>query len=81
MSETSIYYQLFCFLKGRYWIPKMAYFKKLLLEIESFLEVVEDVVVAPGTPSVDDHPFSWAPFLLVLKGFHAIATLYGDLME
>lgn len=56
-------------------------FKKLLLEIESCLEAVEDVVVAPGTSSVDDHPFSWAPFLVVLKGLHAIAKLYDDAME
>lgn len=56
-------------------------FKKLLLEIDSCLEAVEDVVVAPGTSSVDDHPFSWAPFLVVLKGLHAIAKLYDDAME
>lgn len=56
-------------------------FKKLLLEIESCLEEVEDVAVSPGTSSVDDHPFSWAPFLVVLKGLHAIAKLYDDAME
>ena len=59
----------------------MAYFKKLLLEIESFLEVIEDVMVSPRTPSIDDHPFNWAPFFVVLKGLHAIAKLYDDLME
>jgi hypothetical protein len=36
----------------------MAYFKKLLLEIESFLEVIEDVMVSPRTSSIDDHPFN-----------------------
>jgi E3 ubiquitin-protein ligase NEDD4 len=56
-------------------------FKKLLLEIESCLEVVKDVVVSLGTSSVDDHPFSWAPFLVVMKGFHAIAKLYDHLMK
>jgi hypothetical protein len=52
-----------------------------LLEIESFLEVVEDVVVSLGTSSVDDHPFNWAPFLVVMKGLHAIAKLYDHLMK
>ncbi|XP_057816029.2 E3 ubiquitin-protein ligase UPL5 [Cryptomeria japonica] len=58
-----------------------AVFRTLLLEIDSCLEAVEDVLVAPGTSTVEDHPFGWTPFLVVLKGLHAIAKLYDEAME
>lgn len=58
-----------------------AVFRKLLLEIDSCFEAVEDVLVAPGTSTLEDHPFGWTPFLVILKGLHAIAKLYDEAME
>eukprot|EP01018_Ginkgo_biloba_P018742 Gb_28563 [translate_table: standard] len=51
-------------------------FSKLLHEIDSCLKALEDVLDAPTTLATEDHSFSWAPFLVVLKCLHAIAKLY-----
>eukprot|EP01018_Ginkgo_biloba_P006327 Gb_17176 [translate_table: standard] len=56
-------------------------FSKLLQEIDSCLKALEDVLDAPATSAVEDHSFVWAPFIVVLKGLHAIAKLYEGAME
>jgi hypothetical protein len=66
------------------WLRQL--FKDLLHEIDSCLEAVglvaerQNESVGPGTTASEERPFGWAPFLVVLKGLHAIAKLYEGAM-
>jgi E3 ubiquitin-protein ligase NEDD4 len=67
------------------WLRQL--FKDLLHEIDSCLEAVGLVVErqlesagGPGVGATEERPFGWAPFLMVLKGLHAIAKLYEGAM-
>ncbi|XP_024400554.1 E3 ubiquitin-protein ligase UPL5 isoform X2 [Physcomitrium patens] len=71
------------------WLRQL--FKDLLLEVDSCLEAVglvaerQNESYGPDSIVSEDRPFGLAPFLVVLKGLHAIAKLYegamADLME
>eukprot|EP00252_Welwitschia_mirabilis_P004840 TRINITY_DN1516_c0_g2_i1.p1 TRINITY_DN1516_c0_g2~~TRINITY_DN1516_c0_g2_i1.p1 ORF type:complete len:1132 (+),score=250.60 TRINITY_DN1516_c0_g2_i1:168-3563(+) len=56
-------------------------FNKLLDEVDSCFEAVEDVIDSSGQSNLDNHPFGWAPLLVVLKGLHAIGKLFDDRMQ
>ncbi|KAG0602413.1 hypothetical protein M758_10G012700 [Ceratodon purpureus] len=66
------------------WLRQL--FKDLLHEIDSCLEAVglvaerQNESVGPGATASEERPFGWAPFLVVLKGLHAIAKLYEGAM-
>lgn len=66
------------------WLRQL--FKDLLHEIDSCLEAVGLIVerqnesAGPGVTATEERPFGWAPFLVVLKGLHAIAKLYEGAM-
>jgi len=66
------------------WLRQL--FKDLLHEIDSCLEAVGFVVerqnesAGAGVTATEERPFGWAPFLVVLKGLHAIAKLYEGAM-
>ena len=66
------------------WLRQL--FKDLLHEIDSCLEAVglvaerQNETVGPGATASEERPFGWAPFLVVLKGLHAIAKLYEGAM-
>lgn len=67
------------------WLRQL--FKDLLHEIDSCLDAVGLVVErqlesagGPGSGATEERPFGWAPFLMVLKGLHAIAKLYEGAM-
>ncbi|CAM6092872.1 unnamed protein product [Calypogeia fissa] len=62
-------------------------FLDLLQEIEKCLKSVEEVaeksLEGSGTVTAEDRerPLGWAPFLVILKGLHAIAKLYEGTMD
>ncbi|XP_073393758.1 E3 ubiquitin-protein ligase UPL5 isoform X2 [Physcomitrium patens] len=66
------------------WLQQL--FKDLLQEVDSCLEAVgliperHNESFGPGSTLPEERPFEWAPFLVVLKGLHAIAKLYEGAM-
>jgi E3 ubiquitin-protein ligase NEDD4 len=65
------------------WLRQL--FKDLLQQVDSCLKEVGHVAErqqesAGGGTTSEDRPFGWAPFLVVLKGLHAVAKLYEGAM-
>lgn len=66
------------------WLRQL--FKDLLQAIDNCLEGVGHMADKHQESSgavvsvLEDRPFGWAPFLIVLKGLHAVAKLYEGAM-